>query len=257
MNVTVFYTVIFQFLITVSSAIACDPPAYLLFHEDAKNRFDSLNIQPADSTLFDRVILSHNLAFNDYSQQRKVSEKLLKNFVDRFGWTNQATAFSGSLKMLRVRDRSIAGIIGRKIVTGFGLFGDDPKKEAKKGFELIRSSINQDTSNVRLRILGLTAAVEVAEYIDELLPYAFKDLKWLESRLNQLDSAEVFFYRLSWAKYSYKYTLKHRQSSEAVKGLAWLSHAEKYACRPVYQREVELWRDKIDNLIDELKAETE
>ena len=243
-------------MITVSVVSACDPPIYLLFHEDAANQFDSLNVQPTDSNLFDRVILSHNLAFNDDSKQRETSEKLLMDFVEVNGWTDLATAYSGSLKMLRVRDRSKFSNFGRKVVGFLGL-GSNPKKEAKKGFYLIRESIQQDSSNIQLRILGLSAAVEVAEHIHELLPYAYRDLKWLGSRLDQLDSSEVFFYRLSWAKYAHKYALILRQPSEAIKGLKWVSHAEKYACRPVFQQEVDLWRSKINNLINEMKAESE
>ncbi|MCH7492445.1 hypothetical protein IID19_02515 [Patescibacteria group bacterium] len=257
MIANIIYTVIFLIMITVSVVSACDPPIYLLFHEDAANQFDSLNVQPTDSNLFDRVILSHNLAFNDDSKQRETSEELLKYFVKDSGWTYQAVAYSGALKMLKERDRGPFGTVSRKLITGFGLFGSGPKKEAKKGFYLIRESIQQDSSNIQLRILGLSAAVEVAEHIHELLPYAYRDLKWLGSRLDQLDSSEVFFYRLSWAKYAYKYALIHRQPSEAIKGLNWVSHAEKYACRPVYQQEVDLWRSKINNLINEIKAESE
>lgn len=256
MIANIIYTVIFLIMITVSVVSACDPPIYLLFHEDAANQFDSLNVQPTDSNLFDRVILSHNLAFNDDSKQRETSEKLLMDFVEVNGWTDLATAYSGSLKMLRVRDRSKFSNFGRKVVGFLGL-GSNPKKEAKKGFYLIRESIQQDSSNIQLRILGLSAAVEVAEHIHELLPYAYRDLKWLGSRLDQLDSSEVFFYRLSWAKYAHKYALILRQPSEAIKGLKWVSHAEKYACRPVFQQEVDLWRSKINNLINEMKAESE
>lgn len=227
-----------------------EPPYYLLMHDDARLMLDSLEQHPTDSNAFERMVLLHNLGFNKDKQSREKAEIIFEENFKK-DKTPIIQAYGNSLKMLKVRDRNMAGNTWRYTKTFFGLFGDDPYEEARKAFDGIQESIKKDSNNIQLRILSLSSAVESAEYLDGLLGYASRDLLWLRNRTDQLDSTETFFYALSWAKYAYKYALIKEIPSEAKKGYIWITYAETYALSEVYCDEACIWWIKIDSLVKE------
>ena len=242
---------VFVLLIAVGggSFVSADkPPSYLLFHDEAQERLDSLQSNPTDSNFFERITLLHNLALhNKDGQARKQAEELLKkHFKD--DTTAVVLMYQGLLDMLKIRDRGKTGNVSRAIGGFFGL-NDDPYEEGRKAYAKVRLAVNKDTTNIQLRILSLGAAVESAEHLKELLGYASSDLRWLQARKDSLDSAETFFYALSWAKYAYKYAIIKDRKDEAKKGFAWITFAEQFALTEDHCNEAYLWWIKIDSLI--------
>jgi len=225
-------------------------PYYLLMHDDARLMLDSLEQHPTDSNAFERIVLLHNLAFNKDEEAREKAEELLDKYFKK-DKTPLVQAYCNSLKMLKVRSRNLAGNTWRYTKTFFGLFGDDPYEEALKYFDGIQEALKKDANNIQIRILSLSAAVETAEYLDGILSFAYKDLQWLRSHTDRLDSTETFFYALSWAKYAYKYSIIKKKPSEAKKGYVWITHAEEFALSKVYCEEAYIWWMKIDSLVQQ------
>lgn len=223
------------------------PPSYLLFHAEAKERLDSLELNPNNTNLLERIILLHNLALhNKDGKDRERAEGLLKKNFKK-DTTAVVLMYRSLLQMLKIRDRGKTGNAS-KMITGFFGLGDNPYEEARKIYAKIRLAVAKDSSSIQLRLLSLGAAVESAEHLNELLGYASGDLRWLQARVGRLDSAETFFYGLSWAKYAYKYAIIKGPKTEAKKGFAWITFAEQFAMTDGYCDEAYLWWIKIDSL---------
>ncbi|MDP2684748.1 MAG: hypothetical protein Q8P20_06975 [bacterium] len=240
---------VFLFLFPQSSE-ACDPPVYLKIHELAQYHLDSLNQNPTDGNLFDRIVLMHNLAFHKNCRLREQAEKLIKNNFKGDERTPLVVAYDGSLRMIKVSQQNLASNIFRSI------FSKSPYDEARESFKIICQALANEPDNNIIRLLRATAAVESAEHFPEVLLHAKEDIKWLEENIDYDDSTLVFYTYLTRAKFYYKYALIIDSSSvrSAIidNAMESLSQAGKYICDEVYRREYDFWEDKISSFQDEL-----
>lgn len=245
------FSVIFFLMITVPVANACDQPSYLLFRNDAQERLDSLNAVALPDNMIERAGLMHNIAFHKNKEMRKESKKLIDKYVDQYmdslGWSPIIGAYAGSLRMIKVRDRGKLVNIGKSFITLGGLLGSNPYQEAYEGFDWITEALEQDSANVRIRMIRASAAVESVEHLDKLLSYAFTDLIWLSVNAKKLDSSETFFLYLTWVKYCFKKDMLYPDDVSLERGCEYVELAWRYACSEDYIQEIAKWEDRIDS----------
>lgn len=214
---------------------SCHPPYYLLFHAEAQSTVDSLSQSNPDNTVFERMVLWHNLAFHKCEKSLAHAEELLDSLPDD---RPVIQAYRGSLSMIKVSHRSKASNVFR------GIFGKSPYKEARDGFERISQALCADSDNVVIRLLHVTAAVESGDYLPELLNVAASDLVWLDAHVDTTDLPMVFFTHLTWVKY-YTRILPTAESTLVPELMRdRLQRAAEAACNDAYRQEVELWIEK-------------
>lgn len=229
-------------------------PAYC-FHSDARWRLDSLVGQSADEHLYQRMVLTHNLAFNKSEGMRDSSDQLLKRFEAQYGVADSTIVYRATLDIMHVRDHQF-----RQYATGainslsFGIFGSNPKDKVRKCIGRISECVERNQESISFRIHRLTAALETAEHLDEMFALAISDLKWLSERDTLLDTAEACLYRLAWARYAYKYCMKlqylpvQSRLAEIDKGIQWIDAARVMAVTPGLSTEVAIWEDRLRTL---------
>jgi hypothetical protein len=225
---------------------AGESPSFLLLHEDAKYRLDSLNRIESDSNLVERIILMHNLGFNGDKKLREKAEKLVKDKFKKGKRAPLVEAYDGSLRMIKVKHKNTAS----KIFGSF--FGNSPYKEARNGFNIISEALERDPNNINIRFVRASAAVESAEHLPELLVHADIDILWLESNIDRTDAASVFFFYLTKAKFYYKSALEEKKILIKVviieKAIELIDQAGEFVCSEVFCREHLLWQKKIEIL---------
>lgn len=229
---------------------AGEPAAPYCFSHEATVRLAALDTTNSDG-LVQRMILLHNLAFKGDADSRATAEGLNKRLRKQLGETPLLQAYRGSLEMLEVCHQSKASVLAGTVI-GQVPFVDTPLDDLEDGFKQITKAVQRDTADLHLRILRATAATEVGEHLPKLLAIAYIDLLFLGRHLAAADSAIVFFYNLSWAKYYYKYALNLGKSYPGVAD--WQAHrlageylalACSYAWTQTYQDEVTIWECKV------------
>lgn len=230
---------------------ACDLPVAYRFHEDARTLLDSLESSPTEANLFDRMVLAHNLAFNKYDAYLGRSDRYLKQFVEDSGWTTAAEVYRQTIEILHIRDAGLKNTAkGAVNFLSLGLFSNDPRDDARQKIKSLGRIIKFDSLNPTYHIHRLTAAVESADILKEVLADASTELVWFKAHPALLDSAEIFLYRLSWAKYAYRYVQTHdnlsteKKIEELNKGLDWLEHAFDYVCSAGQCRDWDIWDER-------------
>jgi len=237
---------IFVFLVLFPKSLAaCDPPIFLKICESAQYHLDSLNQNPTDDNLFDRIILMHNLAFHKNRALRKQAQKLIKDNFKNKEFTPLVKAYDGSLRIIKVSQQSMASNVWRSI------FRKSPYDEARESFEIISQALDNEPDNQIIRLLRATAAVESAEHFPEFLPIADEDIQWLGKNIDYGDSTLVFYLYLTRAKFYYKHALiiesTGARSIIIDNAMQSLFLAGDYVCDEVYYREYDFWEDKISS----------
>ena len=231
-----------------------------MFGDEARQALAGLGADTSSEAEWQRVVLQHNLGFNQDKDQRKESEKRLKNWLDDRHTFPLAKAYAGSLQMLKVAQRSKGDNAIRSI------FGKSPKDEVLDGFNKITEAMNLDSGDVVIRFLHLTAALECLDFFPEMNKAAASDIDWLSSRINCRDTAQVFLFHLSRVKY---YLHELRGIKKALRTYApelfrlnigpiqiELELARQTACCPFYQHEVALWERRIQENFPEYFTRT-
>jgi len=236
-------------LIFVKAAVACQPDIYYLFSDEARVRLEELEGDTSQAAEWQRIVLMHNLGFNRDKNMRKKAEGRMKAWQKNNPMTPLQEAYLGSLQMLRVSQRST-------LSNFWGVITDNsPKNEAEDGFRRISAALAEDSSNIVIRFLRLTAALESIDQLDGKKRYARKDLDWLDGYIDRTDSAQVFLFHLSRVKY-YFYELRHIQgilfhyeselyylNPDLV--MSELLLAAQFSCCPFYKSEIELWTGRL------------
>lgn len=204
------------------------------------------------------MVLAHNLAFNKYDGYLERSRRYLDQFVADSGWTTAATVYGGTIDMMVIRDKGLANLLNVSSgvnTLSLGIFGSSPKDKAQDKFEkYVSQGTRVDSMSVLYHIHRLTAAVESADVLSDLLGYASADLLWLKAHYDSLSQVEIFLYRLSWAKYAYRYIQKYDTMSveekitELNKGLNWLESALPYVCSAGMCRDWDFWEQQLSTL---------
>jgi hypothetical protein len=243
------YSVPGLLVVLAECGVACEPESYFLFRSEAQNRLDSLNVHSSSENAFERLVLMHNLAFHKDKQLRERAEKLLEKEFPKKSRTPIVRAYAGSLKMIRVSQRTT----GSKVIRTINPLTKSPYAEGREGFKQISEAVGSDTSNPILRILRATAAAESAEHLNELFDSARIDLEWLQAHKEPTDSVCQFLIYLNWAKYYYKMAKMNPGESDVITAERHIKIATAYACTPVYREWANEWRSKIDALRETMK----
>ncbi|MFC1687429.1 hypothetical protein ACFL0L_02525 [Patescibacteria group bacterium] len=255
-------------LITIASqgAYACEPSAYFLFHDDARNVLDSLE-QSGSSDYFLMGILAHNISFSNHDEDMtKKAKKYFKKCEPNCDGQNLVEAYRGSQELLHLRDRN-------KISSGwkFGWskigLAASPYDEVRKAFQRITDAVDQQPVNIVIRFLCLTAALESAAVMPEFLATAKKDLHYLDGVLRYeqfADSIHLYFLHMSWVKYWYRaaeISFRHGQSAwntgDSFASLGGsqsaLLSSKPFACKEWHHLDIELWERRIEELRYEIE----
>ena len=224
-----------------STAIPCDPEFYFLFRDEARAKLESLQYDNSDYDTFEKAVLLHNIAFHKDKDARKAAEKLFKGLKDDDSLSNMILAYNGSLKMIKVSQSNTAS----KILKSLNPFGHSPRGEARNGFKMITEAVENDPDKKVLRLLRATAAVESAEYLNEMFDDAKSELTWLDSHITPDDSVMTFIVNLNWGKYYYRLWEKDKNSADIKLAAQYIKTARKYACTPVYAGWVADWETKL------------
>ncbi|MFA6553106.1 MAG: hypothetical protein WCT27_01635 [Patescibacteria group bacterium] len=207
--------------------------------------------QVCDTSRLTLAVLSHNLSFKMKDPGlREYSEDLFKQ-LNKDSTCQLYKAYLGSLRMMKVRDEGVKGAV----VSGFKSFfgGKTAFGKARDGYHVISEAVSRDSASVPIRILRVSAAVESADKLGELLDSARIDLEWLTAYYDRLVPEERFLTLLTWAKFYYR--LEGRLPSDsALAGMnLWMDRAYYYSrsdscLNYYYGTEVELWKKK-DSLL--------
>ncbi len=237
------------FFLAPLPAYCCDPPVHFLFGDEAQQRLDSLQQCCSDESQQDQFILLHNLAFRGSKDVRDRSEKLFKSFSKDQRKDPIMQAYGGSLRLMKIRDRGVAGNALKGIGKFFGV-SKSAYDEAREAFAAISEAVEKNPGNDTLRILRATAATEIAEHLPEVLDSAELDLLILQQKIDPAAPGPLsFFVTLTWAKYCYKTALVTGNRSFAELACEYVLAAGTQACVPYYQQEAQRWEEKIDALL--------
>ncbi len=227
-----------------STVYPCTPDVYLLFRGEARTALDTLSDTTSVKGAFLQFVLMHNLAFEKDRAMRERAESLLKTRLSRAPQTSRLKAYTGSLRMIKVSQRSP----GSNIFRTLNPFAKSPLAEARDGFRLISEAVASDSTDRIIRMLRATAAVESAEYLSELFPIALQELTWLDTHIPEDDSVMQFFTHINWAKYYYKLAQFRDTPAARASALARIELAQAYACTPVLAGWAAEWKMRIENL---------
>jgi hypothetical protein len=229
-----------------SAVQPCTPDIYLLFRGEARTALDTLSDTTSVKGAFMQFVLMHNLAFEKDRTMRERAESLLKTRLSRAPQTSRLKAYTGSLRMIKVSQRSTGSNIFRKL----NLFAKSPQSEARDAFRLISDAVTSDSTDRIIRMLRATAAVESAEHLSELFPVARQELTWLDTHIPEDDSVMQFFTHLNWAKYYFKLAQFRDTPAARASALARIERAQAYACTPVFAGWAAEWKKRIEDLPD-------
>ncbi len=245
-------------LISVSTVFAgegCNPSPHFLFGESAMHVFDSL-AQENQKDEFTLGILAHNIAFKSKDD---ALTQIAIDYLDRAS-TDTAShlveAYRWSATMIAIRDQASILKVARSIFSVVPLIGgSSPAEKARQAFQKITDALHRDPGNVIIRFLRATAAVESAEHLPDLLPYAWEDLTHLEADVDRADMIQKFFLHLTWGKYHYKEGLlaldkEDTRSPEAIRLFTLmqndLARADRFACTENTRYELSIWQKRFD-----------
>lgn len=242
MKKSIFLLIAF-FAIYPSIAAACDPPFFLRIHELAQSRLDSLNASPTADNVFERIVLMHNLAFYKDSKMREKAEKLLEQNFPEGKRTPLINTYAGSLRIIKASQRGKASKILKSV------FGKSPLDEAREGYSQITEALEKDPGNLNIRLVRSLAAIELADYLPELLSDADTDLQWMGKNINLKDTVVAFYLYLTRAKFFYKNAQIKKSSliktTLLVQARIDLKISAEYICSDAYRKEYKYWEKKI------------
>ena len=233
---TLLFVITFALIGPCTDTSAASPT--FVFGEDAHRLLDSLQSNKSDDFLT-MGILAHNISFRE--KDKDMTEKA-KDFLSSCADSvNQHTraAYQGTLKLLKIRDKAKINAAISTVCSFFG--GESLYTKARKAFGEISEALAKDSTNIEIRFLRANVAVEIAEHLPELLDTALVDLDYL-SREMCMDSVQLFYFHLTWAKYCYKFYVANPKDHYPLSlGRGWVEMSTMYVQSSSQRKEYELW----------------